>query len=66
MPLGYQCCLAGHDAALVQASRQIQPSPQSSQVAVRIEPALKVSSFDGLEASTFISADPPGTTPLRI
>jgi len=66
MPVSYQCCLTGHDAALVQIPYQTQLSVPNSQVRVQIEPVLTASAFDRLEGSTVISTDPPGTTPLRI
>jgi hypothetical protein len=65
-PESYRCCLTGHDAAVVRASYLAQPSAEVSRVAVQIEPALTTSELDGLEFSVVLSADPPGTTPLRI
>jgi hypothetical protein len=66
MPVSYQCCLTGHDAALLQAPYQTQFSVQSVQARVEVEPALTVSAFESSEAATVISTDPPGKTPLRI
>jgi len=64
-PASYQCCLTGHDAAVVQTSFSPQPSAERVRVAVPIEHELTVSSC-GLEVPIVLSADPPGTIPLRI
>src|SRR5208282_105830 len=64
-PASYQCCLTGHNAAVVQTSLSPQPCNECARVAVQIEPALALSS-SGVEASIFLSAGPPRTTPLRI
>ncbi|MGD0212093.1 MAG: hypothetical protein ABSB87_02600 [Terriglobales bacterium] len=65
VPASYQCCLAGHDAALMQRSGSPQPSAECVRITVQFEPALP-SSSSGLESSILPSADPPGTNPLRI
>jgi hypothetical protein len=66
VPLSYQCCLTGHDAAVVQASDSLQLSVESTSVHRQSEPALTINFLGDLEVSTVLSADPPGTTPLRI
>jgi hypothetical protein len=64
-PVSYQCCLTGHDVAVVQAFLSPQPSIQCTRVTLRLDPA-SISLLDELEVSALLSADPPGTTPLRI
>jgi hypothetical protein len=67
-PVSYQCCLTGHDAAVVPASTSPQPPAQCqyTQVTLQIESALTACFLGDLEVSMLLSADPPGTTPLRI
>jgi hypothetical protein len=65
-PVNYQCCLTGHDAAVVQASPFAQPSAQCTRATLRVEFALTRRLFGGFEMSIVHSADPPGITPLRI
>lgn len=67
-PVSYQCCLTGHDAAVVPASASPQPPAQwqYTQVALQIQSALTAYFLGGLEVPILLSADPPGTTPLRI
>ena len=67
-PVSYQCCLTGHDAAVVPASTSPQPPArcQYTQVTLQIQSALTAYFLGGLEVSMVASAEPPGTTPLRI
>ncbi len=67
-PVSYQCCLTGHDAAVVSASTSPQPPAQCqyAQVTLQIQSALTAYFLGGLEISMLLSADPPGTNPLRI
>ena len=67
-PVSYQCCLTGHDAAVVPASTSPQPPAQCQYAAVtlQIESAVTAYFLGGLEVSMVPSAEPPGTTPLRI
>jgi len=67
-PVSYQCCLTGHDAAVVPASTSPQPPAQwqYTQVTLQMQSALTAYFLGGLEVSMLLSADPPGTTPLRI
>jgi hypothetical protein len=65
-PVDYQCCVVGHDAAVVRASYFAQTSAEVSRVSAQVEPALTVSGFSELEVSLFLSAEPPGSTALRI
>jgi len=65
-PVSYQCCLTGHEAAVVEASYSPQPSFQCSHFIRRIESAPTARCLEGLEVLMVLSADPPGTTPLRI
>jgi len=67
-PVNYQCCLTGHDAAVVPASTSPQPPAQCQyiRVTLQIESALTAYFLGGLDFSMLLSADPPGTTPLRI
>src|SRR5580700_10394630 len=64
-PPSYQCCLTGHDVAVAQAFPSPQPSIQCTRVTLRPNPA-SICLLDELEVSALLSADPPGTTPLRI
>ena len=67
-PVSYKCCLTGHDAAVVPASTSPQPPAQCQykQVTLQIQSALTAYFLGGLEVPMLLSADPPGTTPLRI
>jgi hypothetical protein len=65
-PASYQCCLTGHDAAVVPASASPQPPAASAPVPPQIESLLTGYFLGGLEVSMVPSAEPPGTTPLRI
>jgi hypothetical protein len=65
-PASYKCCLTGHDAAVVPASTSPQPPALSAPVPPQIESALTGYFLGDLEVSMLLSADPPGTTPLRI
>jgi len=65
-PASYQCCLTGHDAAVVPASTSPQPPAPSAPVPPQIESLLTGYFLGGLEVSMVPSAEPPGTTPLRI
>jgi hypothetical protein len=64
--LNYQCCLASHGAALVPASHAPQLLTPFSRVSLQVEPAPSEHSLSRLEVPLVLSADPPGTTPLRI
>src|SRR6266853_3588453 len=52
-PVSYQCCLTGHDAAVVPASTSPQPPAQCqyAQVTLQIQSALTAYSLGGLEVS---------------
>jgi hypothetical protein len=65
-PVSYQCCLTGHDAAVVPDSISPQPPAQCAAVHRQIEPLLTGYFLGDFEASMIPSADPPGMTPLRI
>jgi hypothetical protein len=65
-PVSYKCCLTGHDAAVVPASTSPQPPAQCTPVRPQVESPLTAYFLGGLEVSMVPSADPPGTTPLRI
>jgi len=65
-PASRQCCLTGHDVAVVQASHHTPPSQPWTRVTVQIAPALTECFLSGPEVSMVLSADPPGLTPLRI
>jgi hypothetical protein len=67
-PVSYQCCLTGHDAAMVPVSTSPQPPAQCqyAQVTLQIQSPLTAYLLGGLEVSMVPSAEPPGTTPLRI
>jgi len=65
-PVSYQCCLTGHDAAVVPDSISPQPPAQCTPVPPQIESLLTGYFFGGLEVPMVPSAEPPGTTPLRI
>jgi hypothetical protein len=65
-PVDYQCCVVGHDAAVVRASYFAQTSAEVSRVSAQVEPAPTVSRLSELEVPLFLSAEPPGSGPLRI
>lgn len=65
-PVSYKCCLTGHDAAVLPASISPQPPAQCTPVPPQIESLLTGYFLGGLEVSIIPSAQPPGTTPLRI
>src|SRR5208282_5523741 len=65
-PVSYQCCLTGHDAAVVRASNSPQPLAQCSRVDRQFGPSLTTCCLRDLEVLMVLSADPPGPTPLRI
>jgi len=65
-PASYQCCLTGHDAAVVPASTSPEPPAPSAPAPPQIESLLTGLFLGGLELSMAPSAEPPGTTPLRI
>ncbi len=67
-PVPHQCCLTGHDVAMVPApaSHYSQSYSQWAQVTPQITPTLSESLFGRLEVSMVLSAHPPGTPPLRI
>lgn len=65
-PISHQCCLTGHDMAVVPASYHTLPSPQLAQASLQVVRALSESSFNELDVSMALSADPPGMTQLRI
>jgi hypothetical protein len=65
-PVSYQCCVTGHDAAVVRALFVPQPSGRVTRLGLGGEPALTTCCLRDLEVSMVLSADPPGSTPLRI
>jgi len=65
VPASYQCCLTGHDAAVVKTSCSPQPAAECAPLTAQIVPTLPVRG-SGVEVRLVPSADPPGTTPLRI
>jgi hypothetical protein len=62
----YQCCLTGHDAAMVRAHQLVQPPSVPTRMVAHIESAIGVSRLDGSQVSVAPTADPPNITPLRI
>ena len=65
-PASYQCCLTGHDVAVVQSTHFPQPSGQGTRLALRVEPALCSFSVTDLKVAMVLTTDPPGSPPLRI
>ena len=65
-PASYQCCLTGHDAAVVPASTSPEPPAPSAPAPPQIESLLTGYFLGGLEVSMVPSAEPPGRTALRI
>lgn len=65
-PASHECCLTGHDVAVVQASHYTPPSHPWRRATLQIAPVLTECFFRGSEVSMVLSADPPGITPLRI
>lgn len=65
-PVSYQCCLNGHDAAVVQTSALLQPLEQSSGLNLQREIALLASSLLSFAFREVFTSQPPGASPLRI
>jgi hypothetical protein len=65
-PANYQCCLTGHDAAIVQARHYQQTCAQFSRFEFEIEPAAALCFSGHVQLSRVVCTDPPGTNPLRV
>jgi hypothetical protein len=65
-PMSYQCCLTGHDVAVVQASQSSRPLTECARLTVRIEPLLAECLVGAFEFTAAVSSDLPDTTQLRI
>jgi len=65
-PVSHQCCLTGHDAAVVQVSDYTPPWHQVTRVTLHFASALTECSFNGSEEFMVLGPDPPGIPPLRI
>jgi len=63
---GYECCLTGHDVAVLQTSHAPRPAAQYRQADPEVEPSSTAAILLVVQPSLLRSADPPGTTPLRI
>jgi hypothetical protein len=70
LPVSHQCCLTGHDVAVVQSSFRTPSSERTSErwinANLKIAPVLTLSFFERLSVMIVLPADPPGWTPLRI
>jgi hypothetical protein len=65
-PSNYQCCVTGHNAAVLQASSLPLPVSQCTHFISPARPkALLVTSLHSA-TSKLLSSDPPNTAPLRI
>jgi hypothetical protein len=65
-PSNYQCCVTGHNAAVLQASSVPLPVSQCAHFVSPARPtALGVASLDSA-TSKLLTSDPPSTAPLRI
>lgn len=64
-PVSYQCCLTGHNVAVVQASQSPQPSNRCIHFVSTIASAFAIRSAE-IELSAILYVDPPGMAPLRI
>ena len=65
-PIGYQCCLYGHDSAVVPAFSLVQPALQGFAVTLCFEVPFELSLLPIVEALRVSSGDPPRVLPLRI
>ena len=65
-PASYQCCVTGHDVAVVPPSYHTPPSQPWTRVTLQIAPVRTKCFCNGPEVSMVLSADPPGVAPLRI
>lgn len=61
----YQCCLTGHNIAVLQATQSEQP-PFTIRSEFPVEPATSLLEDAGYIERTIASGAPPGVTPLRI
>jgi len=64
VPTNYQCCLTGHNTAVVQSTYTPQPSAESTRVTL-LEPSM-TECFLPREEVSIVLANPPGSAPLRI
>ena len=65
VPTNYQCCLTGHNAAVVQSTYAPQPSAAGTRVTL-LQPSMTECLSTSLEVSIVLHASPPGSAPLRI
>src|SRR5271169_1629688 len=63
-PVSHQCCLTGHDAAVVQASHYTPPCHQVTRVTLQMESAPTECSSSGSGDFMALVLGPPGITPL--
>jgi len=65
-PINYQCCLYGHDSAVVPAFSLVQQTLQGFAITLYFELPFELSLFPIVEGLTVSSGDPPQVLPLRI
>ncbi|MGB8784606.1 MAG: hypothetical protein WCD02_15905 [Terriglobales bacterium] len=65
VPTNYQCCLTGHNTAVVQSTYGPRPCAGSTRV-TQLEPSMTECFSTREEVSIVLHANPPGSAPLRI
>jgi hypothetical protein len=66
VPVDYQCCITGHDAAVLHASDLPWPVIECAHFVVQSDLCASPSFSQHFEAVLPLSADPPLLSPLRI
>ena len=65
-PASYQCCLYGHDSAIMPAFSLVQPTLQGFAATPQLELPLHLPLFPIVESLRMSSGDPPRVLPLRV
>src|SRR5215831_10088709 len=63
-PVNYQCCLYGHDSAVVPAFSLVQPALQGFAITLYFEFPFELSLLPIVECLSVSSGDPPRVPPL--
>jgi len=65
-PASYQCCLHGHDSAIMPAFLLVQPAVQSFATTPPLQSSLHCPPIAIVESLRVSSGDPPRVLPLRV